>query len=76
MSEKPYRPANGIEGILFQDRFCNRCVHDYDYIHNDIGEGCDIVLDSMLYDIEEPEYPKELVQDEKGPRCKKFTQVE
>ncbi len=63
---KPYRPSNGTEGEIFQEMFCYRCVHDE-------GDGCEIVLLSWLYKIDEPKYPKEWVFDKEGcPTCIKF----
>mgnify|MGYP001575939811 CR=1 FL=1 len=61
---KPYRPANGTEGEYFEAAWCRDCQR------KDAGEGCDIFFNSMLFNADEPEYPKELVYGDDGhPRC-------
>lgn len=66
----PYRPSNGTEGFQFQTTFCDNCHYDGDPEH---GKGCMILAKTMIYDIGDPEYPKEWVQNEQGePRCTKF----
>ena len=66
---KPYRPSNGTAGSMFMRKFCDRCTKD------DPDTGCEIVMLSMMYEIEEPDFPKEWVQDSEGgnPRCTAFT---
>lgn len=72
---KPYRPSNGTEGEIFQSAWCQKCSRDnYD---PDTGEGgCYILIFSMAYGIDHPDYPKEWVQDEAGPRCTAFSAPE
>lgn len=36
------------------------------------GEHCEIQFNTMLYDIDDPEYPKEWVCDEEGAECTAF----
>lgn len=61
---KPYRPSNGTEGMMFEERFCDRCK---------IAEGCEIPFNAMVYEIESPEYPSQWVFDSSGrPTCKAF----
>ena len=44
--------SNGTEGMIFQDRYCSRCVHD---VNND----CPIWLMHLLWSSEQfPEYEK------------------
>ena len=69
----PYRPSNGIEGAMFEARFCANCIHfkgddDYDYCH--------IVVTAYALDIDDAGYPPEWVEDEIGPRCTAFTETE
>lgn len=64
---KPYRPSNGTEGEIFQEQFCYQCKNDSE------EEGCDILLRSMVHQINEPEYPTEWIYDEnKQPVCTAF----
>ena len=62
---KAYRPSNGEEGFLFEERFCDRCAK---------RRNCMIQLDAMCFDTDEEEYPKEWVQDDDGKneRCTAF----
>lgn len=65
MTNSPYRPSNGTEGHAFQERFCRRCVHDQEY-----GDPCRILMRSMLFGIEDDQYPSEWTHDEEGrPVC-------
>lgn len=70
---RPYRPSNGTEGEIFQQQWCANCRHGR------LGEAgpCDILLQSMTFDLGEPQYPAELVQDDapfpnSNPRCTAF----
>lgn len=62
-TSKPYRPSNGTEGDSFMARFCENC----DRFDND--EPCMILGATMAYHIDDPEYPKEWIEDEYGVRC-------
>lgn len=67
---KKYRPSNGAEGADFQERFCARCEHDH---FADGGESCSILIETMVYDVADPEYPSEWTYDERGcPTCTAF----
>lgn len=66
LAGKPYRPANGTEGDFFHEWFCDRCRYE---------STCALLLASMLYQIDDPEYPKEWKHNEKGqPVCTMFEQ--
>jgi len=68
LADKPYRPSNGTEGDMFQKKFCEKCVYD-DYENG----PCDILGDSMAFDLDDKEYPKEWIHDKNGcPTCTKF----
>lgn len=68
---RKYRPANGAEGIEFAARFCERCAFDSEDL--DAQDGCPIAADTFAYEVNDPAYPKEWVQDEPGgPRCTAF----
>ena len=38
---KPYRPSNGTEGSMFQDRFCSQCTKDN--LGDEGKGGCEII---------------------------------
>jgi hypothetical protein len=52
----PYRPSNGTEGDSFICHFCCNCERDID-------EDCPILAATFIYDEDDPDYPKEWVQD-------------
>lgn len=79
--EKPirlYRPSSGSEGAYFQEQFCCHCARDaamngskvFDDCRDD--DLCQIIADTYAYDIGEPQYPREWIEDEEGPRCTAF----
>jgi len=62
-----YRPSNGTEGMIFMGKYCDHCQLW------DQG-ACEIQFHSMLYEVEEKEYPSEWIIDEDGqPTCTAFT---
>lgn len=66
---KSYRPSNGSEGLYFTAEFCERCTKYAD-------GGCPILLNTLLYEKNEPEYPGEWVYDDSGnPTCTAFEQA-
>ena len=67
----PYRPSNGVEGIAFMDRWCDRCTHDAAF-QAGTGDGCEIVARTMALRVDDPRYPAEWVEDDEGPRCTAF----
>ena len=74
---KPYRPSNGSEGMDFMSYFCERCVRDQAYQRSDgEQEGCPIAAAAFAYEVSDPEYPREWIADEQGPRCTAFEAVE
>jgi len=72
---KPYRPSNGTDGEIFYANWCEGCAKDAKYRETGKG-GCQIIVGAMLYDIGDPDYPPEWIQDEHGPRCTAFVPVE
>jgi hypothetical protein len=68
---RPFRPSNGTGGELFCEQFCYRCKRDVD-------ENCEILGRTLIYHIDDPEYPIEWVQDDVPypqhayPRCTAF----
>lgn len=74
-----YRPSNGTEGELFMERFCYRCKHDDKYQRTqDPEDGCPIIPGTLIYEIDDPKYPTEWVQDDDGAnaRCTAFVPME
>lgn len=75
---QPYRPSSGTEGACFFEAWCCRCARDKamregcDIDECDDNEKCQIIADTMCYDIDDPKYPKEWIEDESGPRCTAF----
>lgn len=67
-----YRPSNGTEGEAFQARWCHNCIHDQFDAESGMG-GCEIIMRSMLHDVNDPEYPEEWQQEPgQAPRCTAF----
>lgn len=68
-----YRPSNGLEGELFYGHWCGRCVHDR-------NEDCPILAATLAYQVGDPNYPKEWVEEidlddidfNSEPRCTAF----
>lgn len=67
---KPYRPSNGTDGEIFMDRFCWHCTRHCE------TAPCEILHRSLIHGVDDDEYPKEWVKDERtgDPFCKAFTQ--
>lgn len=64
---KPYRPANGTEGEVFMEGWCNRCKRDEAFQADpDNADGCPILGDTLMYDVAAKDYPKEWIYDEDG----------
>lgn len=74
MTELPlYRPSNGSEGDGFMEGWCDRCERDRAFREaTGDAEGCEILCRTLIYDITDPEYPREWVEGEDGPKCTAF----
>lgn len=69
-----YRPSNGGEGIDFDDQWCSRCTRDAAFREDpDRNDGCPIYAATFALDVDHPDYPREWIEDEEGPRCTAFT---
>lgn len=67
----PYRPSNGTEGEMFMEKFCRRCQLGDPVETN--GDGCDILLNTMIFDLGDDGYPEEWTHDFAGrPQCTAF----
>jgi len=65
LAGQSYRPSNGTEGVLFEERFCDHCTR--------MSAECDIYSDALLYDLGHRHYPKEWIYDKDGrPTCTAF----
>ena len=75
---KPYRPGSGTEGMAFDDAWCAYCARDAAFRTNEYVDpelGCKILADTFVYEITDPEYPKEWIYGGDGrPRCTAFTE--
>ncbi len=70
MSERrAYRPSNGTEGIGFYENWCGLCVADIPFREGDCENGCRILANTLVYDLDDPEYPDEWVYDADGNPC-------
>ena len=73
---KPYRPANGTEGMIFDEHWCDSCTRDAKFRAGgfEVAEdGCKILANTFVFDIDDPEYPTEWVHDADGhPTCTAF----
>lgn len=61
---RKYRPSNGTEGMIFEEKFCMNCFHCDP--NPDGPKQCEILLNMMSFDTNDAEYPKELIYDENG----------
>ena len=64
---EPYRPSSGTEGADFCAHFCDRCKHNQDQ-----DNPCNIWMDTWIYEIDEPEYPKEWIYQNGHPTCTEY----
>jgi hypothetical protein len=45
---KPYMPSNGTEGMLWDERYCIRCVHDAAWrADENTGKPCDVLTNAV-----------------------------
>jgi hypothetical protein len=78
---RSFRPANGTEGMIFDDAWCSRCQRDDAWRRDDSAEPCDILSRTFIYSTDDPEYPKEWVEDDvpypldSRPRCAAFLPI-
>ncbi len=74
-----YRPSSGTEGESFFTNWCSHCVKDKPLSEgkwfDDCGPGevCDLIGNSMAFDIDHELYPKEWIYGADGrPQCLAF----
>lgn len=64
MMHKRYRPSNGTEGGHFMAQFCKRCIRDKPTRDGDAAHGCEIIVRTMIHDVEDDDYPDEWIVKE------------
>ena len=65
---KKYCPSNGTEGMIFTDHFCDRCMNQHP--DPDHPKQCMILCRTMVYDVNDKDYPEEWIYDENDrPTC-------
>lgn len=64
---KKYRPSNGTEGSIFYDKYCANCIHENDIPPN--RKNCNIFTKTLLYDVDDDDYPKEWCYVDGKPTC-------
>ena len=85
---KKYRPSNGTEGMIFTEKFCDKCKRD-EVFRKSQTNSCDILVKTLYLGTDDPEYPEEWIWNpdkclEKGlefgtefsPRCTAFEEVQ
>lgn len=72
MTKQKYQPSCGTEGMDFIESQCGDCIHDRGNRESDGFGGCILILNSMLYEVDHPDYPKEWVHGPNGPSCSKY----
>jgi hypothetical protein len=63
-----YRPSSGTEGACFIERWCASCQRDEGFRLGE-GDSCTIVAATLVFGIDDPEYPREWIMGERGPVC-------
>jgi hypothetical protein len=68
--KEKYRPSNGTEGEMFQERWCHQCTKDTE------GDPCNILTSAFFFDLDDPEYPCEWTFSPEGqPMCTAFQRI-
>ena len=71
---KKYIPSNGAEGEWFFSKFCFHCLHErFLLTNNDADKKCEILTNTLLFDIEDEKYTSEWTYDKDGnPTCTNY----
>lgn len=70
-----YQPSNGTEGECFRAAWCEQCARDKamngekDFDSCDESELCSIVINTMAWDVDDEEYPREWQYGKDGQPC-------
>lgn len=69
-AKNSYCPSNGTEGSYFIEEYCMNCLHcDPD---PNGAKQCEILLRTMCFHPNEPDYPREWIYQNEKPICAKF----
>lgn len=69
--ENSYRPSNGTEGMIFEEHFCYKCIHDNPDPNH--PKKCEIIVRALCFYPTDPEYPHEWRYDSLGhPTCTNY----
>jgi hypothetical protein len=68
---EPYRPSTGTEGMDFECKFCNNCMHQNPDPNS--KRHCDILMRAFWYNIGEEKYPREWQYKNDQGTCTAFT---
>jgi hypothetical protein len=73
---KRYRPSNGTEGMIFEEKWCVHCERDKAIWGNpddpDWGGGCRILADILGLETTDPDYPDQWRYCLDTPVCTAF----
>ena len=70
-----YRPANGYEGEIFFSFWCRHCERDKsmhedcDITECDEDQLCEIIADTMIFDVDDDGYPHQWTYGLDGQPC-------
>jgi len=65
LAGKSYRPSNGTEAMIFEEKFCDWCTQ--------MSAECPIYLRAFIYLEDHEDYPSEWIYDPEGrPTCTAF----
>ncbi len=71
-----YRPSSVAEGDIFMREHCFHCAH-YDGSRTDSSDACLILLRTLLFSLDDEEYPQEFLYDHFGqPTCTRFKTIQ
>ena len=67
--DQPYRPSSGTEGVMFESSFCDRCCLQPT---DPKDGGCNIFMRMFCNDLDDPQYPIEIIRRNGVPMCTAF----
>lgn len=73
MAQALYRPTNASEGDVFMGVWCARCERDRGHRENpETSDGCPILIATLGYSINHPDYPAAWVVVDGKAICSEF----
>lgn len=70
---KKYCPSNASDGQIFMSKFCDRCELDSKFSEDVPEGGCQIIVATMVWSVNDPLYPAQWCYDANGqPTCTAF----